>query len=707
MELFSRPTDDYKRHLNIVDTAILDSAKYLHTMTNKPMQECIEFVKQKISPDGSHPLKNPNTLVLKKQKNGDKKLMNMGLLDYLKEISSKNLLLAPSMTSYIPPEMKVSILSKYTQHNMAKRDVEKKAMFQAIATGDTKLAETKDILQNIAKIKNNAISGAHGSAYTPLYNLSAHPSMTSTCRITTAYSNANVERFSEGNRHYYNAKVVMANIISIINNTDYAAVESTVRQFNLHIPTPDEVLQLVRRSTDNYAVSPDELRKIHQLAKNMSDLERVAYCYTGDFYHLAKWNDTLCRNFITAISNKVEEIPFDERIEFTDDDILILAKIINGADIAGVPFKDLKDKQPNAYHAVAATYLNIINQLTLFKPIIDTFWMTDNLPPVVANYPASIRRAVVAGDTDSTIFTTQSWVRWYNRTDRVTFEDRDVAVGASMTMLISKTLSNTLLKFAAQMGCSPENRHILQMKNEFSFQVMFGTSIAKNYTSQIVAREGDVYLEPELVIKGGTLRGSNTPVAVLDKLNELVETSMDTIRSGGKLNLNNVLAQVGNLERGIIENMTSGKLDYLKTVELKSKDAYKKPWSNSYIYYDLWQKVFAPKYGLAPEPAYLSVKVSMDLDKPGKVKSWLARLDDQEIAFRMNQWMKERNKYKFTHMLLPLDVISKAGIPQEIINGSAIRSVVYETMYPIYLILESYGFYIINKNKTRLVSDDY
>ena len=711
MDLFSRPISDYKRNLNIVNTAIRDSAKYLHTMTNEPMERCIEYVKQTISPTGSHPLKNPNTLILKRQKNGDKQLMNVGLLQHLREISDNHLLVSPSMTTYLPPEKHGSLLSKYIRHNIAKRKVEKKAMFQALANGDSKLAETKDILQLIAKIKNNAISGAHCSAYTPLYNLSAHPSLTSTCRITTAYSNANVERFSEGNRHYYNAKIVTANIISIINNTDYDAVANAVKQFDLHVPTPDEMLMLIRRSTDNYAVTPDELRRIHRLAKNLTDLERVAFCYTGDFYHLAKWNHSLCHQFMDKLSSKITELPFDyssdQPFDFADEDILILAKIINGNDIAGIPFKDVKDKRPAAYRAVIATYLNIVDQLTFFKPIIDTFWMTDNVPPVIANYPSSIRRAVVAGDTDSTIFTTQSWIRWFNQSDQVTFKDQDIAIGACMTLLISKTLSSILLKFSTQIGCNEKDRTILKMKNEYSFQVMFGTSIAKNYASQIVAREGDVYLEPELEIKGSTLRGSNTPLVVRNQLNGLIESSMETIKSGKRLNLNEVLKQVGELERRLMDNMVSGKLDYLKTVELKDEGSYKNPWSNNYIYYDLWKKVFAPKYGSSAEPPYLSVKISMNLDKPGKVKSWLANMADQELAFRMTQWMKERNKYKFTQMLLPTEIISKLGIPQEIIDGSGVRGVVYDTLKPIYLILESYGYYTINKDKTRLISDNY
>ena len=52
-----------------------------------------------------------------------------------------------------------------------------------------------------------------------------------------------------------------------------------------------------------------------------------------------------------------------------------------------------------------------------------------------------------------------------------------------------------------------------------------------------------------------------------------------------------------------------------------------------------------------------------------------------------------------------MDVISTKGMPKEIIQCMDIRKIVFTTMAPFYLVLETYGVYMKDKNITKLVSD--
>ena len=68
--------------------------------------------------------------------------------------------------------------------------------------------------------------------------------------------------------------------------------------------------------------------------------------------------------------------------------------------------------------------------------------------------------------------------------------------------------------------------------------------------------------------------------------------------------------------------------------------------------------------------------------------------------------MGKNNKLAgITQFLIPMDVISTKGMPEEIIQCMDIRKIVFTTMAPFYLVLETYGVYMKDKNITKLVSD--
>jgi hypothetical protein len=58
-------------------------------------------------------------------------------------------------------------------------------------------------------------------------------------------------------------------------------------------------------------------------------------------------------------------------------------------------------------------------------------------------------------------------------------------------------------------------------------------------------------------------------------------------------------------------------------------------------------------------------------------------------------------------MVVPEQVADRIGIPQELVLGMNLRKLVYTTMSTFYLELEPFGFYFLNQNLTRLVSDHY
>src|SRR5690606_29503284 len=128
-----------------------------------------------------------------------------------------------------------------------------------------------------------------------------------------------------------------------------------------------------------------------------------------------------------------------------------------------------------------------------YKTLIKALWVTDNMPQSIAVFPSIIRRVAVISDTDSTIFTVESWVTWFTNS----WEDtpKANAVAAAVVYISSQSVIHLLAMMSANLGIETKNIHKLQMKNEYMFPVFVTTSRAKHYFAYQSAKEGNVYAE--------------------------------------------------------------------------------------------------------------------------------------------------------------------------------------------------------------------
>ena len=81
-------------------------------------------------------------------------------------------------------------------------------------------------------------------------------------------------------------------------------------------------------------------------------------------------------------------------------------------------------------------------------------------------------------------------------------------------------------------------------------------------------------------------------------------------------------------------------------------------------------------------------------------------MENQGIATRLRAWLEANNKTTMAVMMLPEQVLALTGIPKEIVKAVDIRPLIIQTVESFYLILESLGIFMKNKDQTRLVSDE-
>ena len=721
---FFKPTEEYKRDFYPLKHTLHQAGYYLSVMTGATPEVATNWLRNKIKNKELEGFNDPIVEYLLRGENYDRTVVQQPLSKMIQDIIKNKEIMAPSMTTYLNEEVEKSMLAVSIDANIAKRSKAKKEMFKweaeetmAKARGDEEAEAMfhsnwffSEKTQAATKISNNSVSGMHNSAANPLFNPSSHSTLTSNCRITSGFGNANNEKLVMGNRHYWSARVTICNIVSIIANSDYEKIGKFVRENNFHIPTAEEVMAVIEYSSNFYWRDSVQRKHIEKLVNKLDDLQRCAFVYTGDLFHVRKFNDQYMRDFIGSLIRKVEDstprTAKDMKEIFEDHTIWahhICAKEWQGR---GVDYGKMEGTPELA--TLHATASNISKTLHDYTSFIDTFLMTDNVPASVPRFPDSIRRCAIISDTDSTIFTAQDWQQWYH--GELAFHGEAIAVGATVIALASQSIGHVLALMSKNAGVADHMLRRIAMKNEFYFPVAVPTRVAKHYFAGIYVQEGNVKGEMEYEIKGVHLKSSNAPKFVNDEAKRIMTHIIDTVMAGKKLSMNQILGWVSGMENRVKESLLKGEATFFRRGQIQPLDAYKgkdTPERTNYFQYMIWKEVFAPKYGDIAPPPYGVIKLSTTIDSPTLTQKWLDDMEDQALANRMRDFMKRYGRKNFGTFWLPADYVTQYGLPKEFQDAIGIRHMVAGICKVFYIILETLGYYGLNSKETNLSMDYY
>ena len=367
--------------------------------------------------------------------------------------------------------------------------------------------------------------------------------------------------------------------------------------------------------------------------------------------------------------------------------------------------KKLKDAEDRTdYFTVMNTagHVNKVNEK--YKLFIKNILTTDNVPASIAKLPEAVRYIALVSDTDSTMGTMQEWAMWYaGKTSGIVAD----AVSDALIYMGAQNIAHLMARMSANIGVELKKIFRYQMKNEFKYSSFAVTNKAKHYFALIVSQEGTIRSDPELEMKGVSLRTSNIPPVIMDRFRAMVVDLLNIVSAGEKISIVPILEEIGNIEHGIVKSVHDGECTYLKTGQVKGEQSYSKPESSNFVYYNWWETTFGPKYGSSGEPAYRVVKINVNLENKTAIKKWIEGMEDRELALRIEQWHAKNPKRTFSQFLLPYNIVASKGIPKEILDVANYRKLIYASVEPYYHVLECMKAMFINKNKTKLVSDFY
>lgn len=704
---------DYKRDINIIKHYVDQQAAYLSASTGKDLDTCMNFVKSSLRKGGQFEFNDPKIKYLERNDKGDREEKEGTAWAYIAESIKNREIIAPTLTTYLHPDVKKSLLSDFLEENVALRNKAKKAMFEAETNKDWETYDMKKTEQKNNKLSNNSVSGMHCSPANPIYNETGHSTLTSNCRSTSGYGNANNEKFLAGNRHYYNHHIVLNNIVSTITNCDIELIDSVISKYGLNYPTVQDTINCIKYSTNLYWWEKHYFKKIEDLVNNLTPTQRAAFVYIGDFYHLMKYNDSFVRGFLGNLIQKVKGTFNGDPVSFVrkSDEIYVnMAHQICTDEVKGFgkKYHELKEQD---IHTLALTVKNIEDSFARHADLIKAFWVTSNLPSSVAYFPTSLRRVALTSDTDSTIFTVQAWIHWYR--GHYTMDDGAVALIGAMTALASLTIIHVLAIMSANFGIVEKHIHRIEMKNEYRFDVFVPTQLGKHYYANMGCQEGNVFEEHKMEIKGVYLKSSNLPAVINQKAQAMMKRITDEVMTIDKDNPHPIsvrmyLNEVADIERSIISSIKKGETEFLKSSSIKDAQSYAKEAEDSpYKHHLFWNEVFGQKYGIMPEPPYSTIKVSSIIENKTDLDRWLSNMQDPVIKANIQNWIARTGKDSFGTFNLPTQVLKNTGIPIEISSIINYKKIIIDLCSIFYLILETLGVYLYDDKVARLASEFY
>lgn len=695
-EWYVREKTHYQRQLNPIKDAIDQMAFYLHKMTGDSIEQCRIHVTQQIKTKGYPNLKDPVVRFNERNDEGDKCPTQIKLSQYIKVVNQNKEVLAPSFTSYIPASVKPSLLVKYMDRNTKLRSIAKKASFKAEALGDTFSYLIYNNEQVNRKQGNNSVSGGMVAEGTVINNPSGHSTLTSTTRCVSSLGNSSNEKIIGGNRHYRNPEIVINNLVYTASITNHQEVEFAIRKYQLNYPSIKDVMDCIIYSSKLYWHNRQALLRIETFVGKMTATERAAFVYSSDLYHIRKLNDQFIHKFLSEMGNQESSILDDrekliEEIWKTDEALLNLTHQICSDAVKGMG-KEYKDMDTSVLQKILGTARHLEVVLNYYQDFLKAFFVSNIMPASIAYIPSMLRRVVVLSDTDSTCASQDEWVEWYQ--GEIVFDETSRAVAGSVMYVATQALVHTLAMFSANIGCEEKRLHTLAMKSEFYWDLMVPTNVSKHYWAWTLIREGNVFKDHKLELKGVHLKSSNLPKLLIERSKDLIISCNKTLMENKKLVLVDLLKYIIDIENEIATSLKNHELTYFISVLIKEASAYAEgPEESNYRHYLFWNEIFKEKYGEIQPPPYPSIKVATTLKNPTALRNWLSSIQDPSIRSKLETWIIRKNKKDFKTIWLPVQFVGAFGIMEEVQPIVDIKRMVLDLCKILYMVLEALGYY--------------
>lgn len=587
------------------------------------------------------------------------------------------------------------------------RKKEKKLMAEAQRNGDKAAESFHKNLQTLIKINMNSIPGSKGSAYNFLSSKADYNSVTSISRYCIMNSYVHAERFLAANFYFRNEEQVENWIVNCKNagpNPDDVVRISS--KFNIYVPTVDDVYEFVCHNLHKYTPVADH-PTIRKMIESLAIGERMFVFYMSNMKHLVDYNSDFFKAWTTKFFYRPETTADPTVINKLDAELVTVLATVHSEEIPlnekGNPISiyDTVTAYPELASKLAACGLQMDSSLKEIQDLFDIYMQHDVGIGYISEAQQMLRWVVATSDTDSILFTTKEWVKWYLGELKMTHAAFDI--NALVVYWLSKANANILFYLSRILGSTGDDMFILNMKNEFMMPVEIVTTLKKHYMALLAVQEGVVYSTPRLDIKGVGLRGSNFSKGTLGYVSWFIRTLLDDIYTNVQISAKKYISYVMAFERVVYDSLQSGSTEFLTIDPIKNADEYKDADRTIYFNFLFWEEVFGEKYGniAVPTKCYVLPLTSV---KHSSYMDWLEQ-NSPDIAEKLKVFLEKNSKKNITR--IPINPLTNE-IPPELRQITNYKAVIWANTRPLYLIISSLGLTVgANPKLNVLFSDQY
>jgi len=686
--LFVNALDEYKIDIDPYAQAREQLLVYIEKTYETNGEEANILYKEMLE---QRDVKDPTVLYVNRENGMDKKDATVSLLDFIEETKNKGEAMTPSFTCYDREEE--SFQGLFIQDGLANRSAKKKEAAKCEGRGDKLGFLINNLLQKAFKLRNNSLSGAYLSLSTIFYNPSSHTALTSGTRLAASLANMVTETMVAGRRYYRDPESVINHFLTILSSIDKEDIKKTNKKYNILNPTKHEVMMMVEYSISDYWSNDKYLSSIRNFVSKLDGEERSAIMFTYDMFHLEKVNPVFVRGMLDTLAKPHIDISSDiDKLKEYDEFIINIAHHICFGSLRGKG-NDYKLFSENLKDLVVSTTIVLDRNLKYYKEYIDTYLKSNIMPINIPFIKDMIMEAVSHSDTDSTC----GWYgdRVQDRFGKMEMNEKGIAYFSVYMMFNSGVVSHLLRQLTANFNVALDKRDKLAMKNEYFFPVFGSANTTKHYIANIMLKEGLVYQDAKLEIKGNSLISSNNDKFIRDHFTDLVKTVTDTLTKGEQLNSEDILGNIADLERAISTKLYNGDASVFKLEKVNNTYKVMKNnpdnWVATNLYHHhLYKEVFASTYGETDLLPYIGVSVPIQ----GNIKELVEEIEDISIRNKFSNFLKENPKKSMERIIIPYSVISKKGLPKELQHFVNEHELIHKLLTGHYILLEILGIYL-------------
>ena len=301
-------------------------------------------------------------------------------------------------------------------------------------------------------------------------------------------------------------------------------------------------------------------------------------------------------------------------------------------------------------------------------------------------------------DTDSNFVLLDNFYKYLinKYPDKIDDSNRESRI--STISVINYNLTNLLedvyYKMTLEMGVQEDFAPIIAMKNELLIDRIMLTTSKKHYASSIAAKEGNIYDNPVIDLKGLSIKKVSTNKNVREYYTEILEKD---ILEADKISLTKIINKYKNLEVEIKESLLSGSIEYTLPAKAKKSSSYVDPYSIQGFRATLaWNEFFPEMEIELPNKIDL---IKLNIPDMEAVK---AKIDDEELLEVFETLFNNKN---LTKNGLNVMAINDKKIPDFIIPFIDIEAMINTHTKSGMPIMESLGFEIMDSRNNEFTSN--